>query len=110
MQRKILHAGADSGRGECLQHRGKYRSRFDGYGERSGGGGLRQHNRKMVSEVRTMKKLLWAVSIATGLSAAPANPDVKREQQYSDHLRKTQREYVQVMEEFDKWCSSHGQR
>jgi hypothetical protein len=57
-----------------------------------------------------MKKLLWIASIATVLGAASANPDVKREQQYSDHLRKAQREYMQVMEEFDKWCSSHGQR
>jgi hypothetical protein len=42
--------------------------------------------------------------------AAGPNSDVKREEQYSDRLRKAQREYMRIMEEFDKWCSSHGQR
>lgn len=49
-------------------------------------------------------------AFAALLGAAPSQVDSKREQHYSDRLRRAQREYMQIMEEFDQWCSSHGQR
>ena len=80
--------------------------------------------------MRTIKKTCWIFGVAALLSAAlfnaaplsaahfnaallgaaRPNPDVEREQSYSDRLRKAQREYIRIMEEFDKWCGSHGQR
>ena len=56
-----------------------------------------------------MTKLAAIVSVA-GLLGAASNPDLKREQQYSDRLRKAQREYIRIMGDFDKWCSARGQR
>jgi hypothetical protein len=50
------------------------------------------------------------LALAALLNGASPNADVEREEHYSDRLRKAQREYIQIMEEFDHWCSSHGQR
>jgi len=58
---------------------------------------------------RTLKTLLL-VSMMGILSAASPNADVKREQEYSDRLRKAQREYIRIMDELDRWCASHGQK
>ncbi|HXP88009.1 MAG TPA: hypothetical protein VN841_24985 [Bryobacteraceae bacterium] len=60
--------------------------------------------------MKAIMKVLSAISLAALLGAAAPNADVKREEQYSDRLRKAQREYIRIMEEFDHWCSSHGQR
>jgi len=50
------------------------------------------------------------LSLAVLLSGATRTADIRREEQFSDRLRKAQREYIQIMGEFDNWCSSHGQR
>jgi len=53
---------------------------------------------------------LLACVFALRAADAPTHADSKREQRYSDRLRKFQREYLNVTEEFEKWCASHGQR